>query len=136
MNHGKALLNGSADVAFVMLPELSDPNFIVYPLKEERVVVVGGPDTPMDALGKNDRDQKLREVFIANGKDCIYRAMFEKYLEERGLVISQLMELWSIEAIKRCVRRGLGITCLPLTAAFLLFSRKSSITKTSGFLRR
>jgi DNA-binding transcriptional LysR family regulator len=101
----KALLNGSADVAFVMLPELRDPKFIVHSLKEEPVVVVGGPDSSMDAL---------EEVFIANGKDCIYRAMFEKYLEERELVISQMMELWSIEAIKRCVRSGLGITCLPL----------------------
>ncbi|MFA4133970.1 MULTISPECIES: LysR family transcriptional regulator [unclassified Brevibacillus] len=110
----KALLNGSADVAFVMLPELRDPNFIAHSLKEEPVVVVGGPETPINALGKNGSDQKLGEVFIANGKDCIYRAMFEKYLEEHGLAFSQMMELWSIEAIKRCVRSGLGITCLPL----------------------
>ncbi|WP_391560600.1 LysR substrate-binding domain-containing protein [Robertmurraya sp.] len=39
---------------------------------------------------------------------------FEKYLEERGIASSQIMELWSIEAIKRCVISGLGIACLPL----------------------
>ncbi|MFI8710999.1 MULTISPECIES: LysR substrate-binding domain-containing protein [Brevibacillus] len=42
-----------------------------------------------------------------------------KYLEEQGLAFSQMMELWSIEAIKRCVRSGLGITCLPLMTEFI-----------------
>jgi DNA-binding transcriptional LysR family regulator len=110
----KALINGSADVAFFMLPELRDSNLIIHSLKEEPVVVVGSPDSTMNVLDNSYRNQKLTEVLIANGKDCIYRSMLEKYLEERGIAFSQIIELWSIEAIKRCVISGLGITCLPL----------------------
>jgi DNA-binding transcriptional LysR family regulator len=112
----KAILEGSADIAFVMLPKLQDADLIVHPLQDEPIVLVGSPDCPLDRLDKSGNHQKIGECLIANEKECSYRIMFEKYLKEREIVISDTMELWSIEAIKRCVMSGLGIACLPLMA--------------------
>ncbi|MGG4203306.1 LysR family transcriptional regulator [Paenibacillus jamilae] len=124
----KALLNGSADVSFVMLPELRDSNLTVHLLNKEPIVVVGSPDSTMNVLNK-----KLTEALISNGKDCIYRTMFEKYLEEREITSSQIMELWSIEAIKQCVMSGLGITCLPfMTVIEELHQEKLKIIPCEG----
>ncbi|MFT9847469.1 LysR family transcriptional regulator [Aneurinibacillus sp. REN35] len=110
----KALLNGSADVSFIMLPELQDANLIVHTLMEEPIVIVGNPDSTLNILDKSCKNQMRTEVLIANEKDCIYRMMFEEYLEAQGMAPLKVMELWSVEAIKQCVISGLGVTCLPL----------------------
>jgi DNA-binding transcriptional LysR family regulator len=110
----RALLNGSADVAFLIWPELRDSDLIIHPLKEEPIVLVGSPDSSLNVLDKSFKNQKLNECFITNEKECSYRTMFEEYLRERGIIPSHIMELWSIEAIKRCVMSGLGISFLPL----------------------
>ncbi|MBA9026806.1 DNA-binding transcriptional LysR family regulator [Peribacillus huizhouensis] len=110
----RAILNGSADIAFVMLPQLQDSDLIVRPLLDEPIVLVGSPDCSLNILDKSYENQKIGECIITNEKECSYRTMFEEYLGERRIVPSHTMELWSIEAMKRCVMSGLGIACLPL----------------------
>jgi DNA-binding transcriptional LysR family regulator len=97
----KALLNGSADIAFVMLPELEDSDLVAHSLMDEPIVLVGSTDSSLNVLDKSYQNQKLSECLIANEKECSYRRMFEEYLEELGIVPSHTMELWSIEAMKR-----------------------------------
>ncbi|WP_233711400.1 LysR family transcriptional regulator [Lederbergia citrisecunda] len=111
----RAILNGSADIAFVMLPQLQDSDLTVHSLVEEPIVLVGSADCcPLNILDKSYENQKISECLIVNEKECSYRRMFEEYLGERGIVPSHIMELWSIEAMKRCTMSGLGIACLPL----------------------
>ena len=110
----RAILNGSADIAFVMLPQLKDSDLIVHSLLDEPIVLVGSPDCSLNILDESYEYQKISDCLIVNEKECSYRTMFEEYLRERGLVPSHTMELWSIEAMKRCVMSGLGIACLPL----------------------
>ncbi|TDK58279.1 LysR family transcriptional regulator [Bacillus salipaludis] len=109
------ILNGSADIAFVMLPQLQESDLVVHSLLDEPIVLVGSPDCcSLNTLDKSYDNQKISECLIVNEKDCSYRSMFEEYLGERGIVPSHKMELWSIEAMKRCVMSGLGIAYLPL----------------------
>ncbi|MCP1184637.1 LysR family transcriptional regulator [Paenibacillus sp. 1781tsa1] len=110
----RAILHGSADIAFLMMPTFQDADFIVHSLMDEPIVLVGSHDNPLNVLDQSYENQKLNECLITNEKECSYRTMFEGYLRERGIVLSNTMELWSIEAIKRCVMSGLGIACLPL----------------------
>jgi DNA-binding transcriptional LysR family regulator len=110
----RAILNGSADIAFVMMPHLQDSDLIVHSLLDEPIVLVGSPDCSLNILDNSYETQKISECLIANEKECSYRTMFEEYLRERGIVASQTMELWSIEAMKRCVMSGIGIAYLPL----------------------
>lgn len=110
----RAILNGSADIAFVMLPQFQDSDLIVHSLLKEPIVLVGSPDCSLNILDESYENQKISECLIANEKECSYRVIFEEYLGKRGIVPSHTMELWSIEAMKRCVISGLGIACLPL----------------------
>lgn len=110
----KAILNGSADIAFVLLPQLQDADLIVHSLLEEPIVLVGCYDCSLNILDKSYENQKLSVCLITNEKECSYRTIVEEYLGERRIVPSQTMELWSVEAMKRCVMSGLGIACLPL----------------------
>ncbi|MDY8165832.1 LysR family transcriptional regulator [Bacillus thuringiensis] len=106
----RAILNGSVDIAFLMLPKLNDSDLIVHSLLEEPIVLVGRPDYQLDIVDTN----KTMDCLITNEEECSYRKMFEEYLREREIFPSYTMELWSIEAIKRCVMSGLGISYLPL----------------------
>ncbi|MFP7737272.1 LysR family transcriptional regulator [Priestia aryabhattai] len=111
----RAILNGSADIAFVMLPQLQDSDLIVHSLLDEPLVLVGSADCCLlNILDKGYENQRISECLIVNEQECSYRTIFEEYLRERGIVPSHTMELWSIEAMKRCIMSGLGIACLPL----------------------
>ncbi|MCY1119506.1 LysR family transcriptional regulator [Bacillus safensis] len=110
----RAILNGDADIAFVMLPTLQDSDLIVHSLLDEPIVLVGSPDCSLNFSGERYEKQNLSDCLIVNEKECSYRKLFEEYLQERGIVPYNTMELWSIEAMKRCVMSGLGIACLPL----------------------
>ncbi|MFJ8260227.1 LysR family transcriptional regulator [Peribacillus asahii] len=110
----KAIMNGSADVAFVMLPQFEDSDLVIHPLMNEPIVLVGSPDCSLNILDKRYENQKISECLIVNEKEGSYRRIFEEFLHDRGIVPSNIMELWSIEAIKRSVMSGLGIAYLPL----------------------
>jgi len=110
----RAILNGSADVSFVMLPQLQDSDLNVHSMLDEHIVLVGSPDCSLNILDERYENQNISECLIVNEKECSYRTVFEEYLREREIVPSQTMELWSIEAMKRCVMSGLGIAYLPL----------------------
>ncbi|MFJ8265396.1 LysR family transcriptional regulator [Peribacillus asahii] len=110
----KAIMNGSADVAFVMLPQFEDSDLVIHPLMNEPIVLVGSPDCSLNILDKRYENQKISECLIVNEKEGSYRRIFEEFLRDRGIVPSNIMELWSIEAIKRSVMSGLGIAYLPL----------------------
>lgn len=112
----KAILDGSADIAFVMLPRFEDSDLVIHPLMNEPIVLIGSPDCSIDSLAKIYENQKLSECLITNEKEASYRRIFEEFLRDRGIVPSNIMELWSIEAIKRSVMSGLGIAYLPLIA--------------------
>ena len=110
----KAILDGSADIAFVMLPPFEDSDLVIHPLMNEPIVLVGSPECTLASLPGGLENQKLCECLITNEKEASYRRVFEEFLRDRGIIPSNIMELWSIEAIKRSVMSGLGIAYLPL----------------------
>lgn len=112
----KAILDNNADIAFVMLPLFEDSDLVIHPLMDEPIVLVGSPDCSLKSLSESYENHKLNECLITNEKEASYRRIFEEFLRERGVVPSNIMELWSIEAIKRSVMSGLGIAYLPLMA--------------------
>lgn len=110
----QALLDGRADIAFLMWPELKDTDLVSHTLQQERVVLVGNQQCALNGIGVENESQMLNECIITNEKESSYRRIFEQYLKSKGKLFSYEMELWSIEAIKRCVISGLGVAFLPL----------------------
>ncbi len=45
--------------------------------------------------------------------DCSFKEVFDHFLENSDGEITSSLELWSVEAIKRCVMNGLGFSVLP-----------------------
>lgn len=50
---------------------------------------------------------------ISSDRCSIYQKMFDRYLQEKNIILNTIMELWSIEATKKSVVSNLGIAYLP-----------------------
>ena len=56
----------------------------------------------------------MKEVcHIQNDPNAPYLKMFNRYLENREIIMSSDLELWSIESIKQSVMSNLGVALLP-----------------------
>jgi DNA-binding transcriptional LysR family regulator len=107
------ILRGEADLAAVIMPPLNHPDLEVRTLSEEEMVFVGAPWADEGALLAALETGRLEEGFIFTEQGCSYRIVVEHFFRSRGLVPERTMELWSMEAIKRCVQSGLGISFVP-----------------------
>ncbi|MEC1108609.1 LysR family transcriptional regulator [Bacillus velezensis] len=104
------LVSGRVDIAFMVYPEIQMEKCIHHSLLEERIVLVAGSDAPEHF---DDYQQSGKHFFITNEEGCSYRTMFERFLVKHDISHLQIMELWSIEAIKQTVMSGLGFSVLP-----------------------
>jgi molybdate transport repressor ModE-like protein len=104
------LISSEIDVGFMLIRNTSKDVKIIK-LNEEDLVLVGLPEkaTTFNQMNNGQWD----ECFITNEKGCSYRTDFEDYLRQNQITPAHKMELWSIEAIKRCVMTGLGVGFLP-----------------------
>lgn len=57
--------------------------------------------------------QKIPVPFIINEQTCIFRQMFENYLNEKSIMLDYTIELWSIHTIKSLVKNNVGVSFLP-----------------------
>lgn len=72
-------------------------------------------------LSEDQRDfitpnQRKAVSLISNDKNCISQEVFDQYLKDRKIYVENVIELWSIEAIKRSVVSDLGVAFLPYFA--------------------
>lgn len=111
------LKNNDVDISFLIGKELSFPNLITESLLSEPIVVLSGPDHPLakkssvTPVDMNDEHLILTDKGLSNS--C-YRVVFEEILNKAGVQPKVILEYGSVEAIKKCVISGLGITVLPL----------------------
>ena len=113
----RALEEGRVDIAFVLdVPSVGVEGLSAELLMKEEVSVVAPPAhalavsrlvTPSDLGGET---VLLPE---APQSGCAYRGRFERQLAEGGMVPTESLEFQSIEAIKRCVSAGMGVSVLP-----------------------
>jgi len=101
----KKLRSGELDIIFTIEPEIRDEDLIVKILKNENMLIIGSGDTELDFSSSNI-------IFSENG--CSFRIFFEDYLKWKKIRYTNPLEFSSIEAIKKCVINGLGISFLPL----------------------
>jgi DNA-binding transcriptional LysR family regulator len=102
------LHSGELDIILTIEPEITDTDLEVQNLKDELMVIIGAPDA--------DFSEAAKENIIFSEQGCSFRIAFEKHLKERNAKHSNPLEFSSIEAIKKCVMNGLGISFLPYYA--------------------
>lgn len=107
------LHSGELDIILTIEPEIVDTDLIVKILKDECMVIIGAPDADLKFLQGNIEGEAARESIIFSEKGCSARIAFENYLKYKKIRYVNPLEFSSIEAIKKCVMNGLGISFLP-----------------------
>ncbi|WP_164505025.1 LysR family transcriptional regulator [Companilactobacillus hulinensis] len=106
----KKLIEGEADIAFMMWPKITTTSLIDYDLGiQDMVCVVSGENH--DSFDNMNFVNQM--PFVINEPDCSYRNQFERSLWSDFHMRPDVMELWSIEAIKNIVASGVGYSYLP-----------------------
>ncbi len=77
------------------------------------IALVAAPATAERFSDFTTRNQRHSIPLIINEPNCIFRQIFEKYLNENGIILDHTIELGSIATIKNLVQSGVGVTFLP-----------------------
>ena len=107
------LRKGVIDLAFLLTDSIKAADIEVETVGFESIVPVVSPIHPL-ASKKRVRTTDLRgHTLLVSTVDCSYRRIFERMLEEEGVPTQPKLVFHSVEALKRCVVEGVGITFLP-----------------------
>ncbi|MDQ3360970.1 MAG: LysR family transcriptional regulator [Actinomycetota bacterium] len=114
---------GGVDVAFVLDEPSGDrpapAGLETEDLVEEGVVVISPAAHALASSSRVVPADIAGETLLlpeAPESGCAYRGQFERHLGADGVVPPERMEFQSIEAIKRCVAAGMGVSVLPSVA--------------------
>ncbi|OTA41387.1 MAG: hypothetical protein A6D92_07220, partial [Symbiobacterium thermophilum] len=107
------VLDDTVQVGLVHAPLPSHAEIVSYPLSEEPILLVVPPDHPVARHSEVTLDELTQESFITTDRASGYWALVEQWWASQGFVPHITMELDSIEAAKRMVLCGLGLTMLP-----------------------
>lgn len=104
---------GKLDLTFTMGDEISSPVLQGAPLRDERVVLF--TDTAHPLAGRRTvRPSDLAGLpLLLTEAGCGYRLCLERALALADVRPGHITEFSSIEAMKQCVRVGMGIALLP-----------------------
>jgi DNA-binding transcriptional LysR family regulator len=106
------ITQGNIDLAFVIDTEKEYNGIYFEKVIDESMMLISSDFFPL-----NEENQFKNRVFLFTEEGCIYRKTFETLLFgtfNSGLInYGKGIEFWSIEALKECVKCGLGISVLP-----------------------
>lgn len=107
------VLEDTVQLGLVHSPLASHHDIEAIPLYSEPIVLVIHPGHPVANLQQANAEQLAGESFITSDRSSGYWAMVEQFWASTGFAPNVTMELDSIEATKRMVMCGLGLTMLP-----------------------
>lgn len=97
------LQNGDIDLVLVMEKEDWDiSDLYTENLKRERMVLIRPPE-----------QEEMTETILYTEQACSYKSVFNEYLKFQEVEVKESIDFQSIEAIKECVKIGLGISMMP-----------------------
>ena len=95
---------------------LQHPEIAVEPFHEETLVLVVAPDHPFAREGRASLTELGGQQLILFDRTSSYYEITQSAFLAAGVTLRGLMELDNIEAAKKMVERGLGVSLLPRTA--------------------
>lgn len=107
------VLDDAVQLGLVHSPLAHNANIKATPLYEEPILLVVHPNHPLANEKRVTPEQLATEPFITSDRASGYWSVVEQFWATTGLEPRVTMELDSIEATKRMVMCGLGLTMLP-----------------------
>lgn len=111
----EACLNNAIDFGIVALP-LKRPNIAVIPFRNDKLIIVCGPEHRLARRRRVSVEALAGEDFIAFERDIPTRKTIDRILKQSKVSVNYRMEFDNIETIKRSVEAGIGVSILPETA--------------------
>ena len=105
-----ALLDGTCDLGITYLRDWDERTFHAEELYWVEAIPVTAKGAPVDLARE---DQHLALPFVTDEADGEIRQAFEAHLKAKRITFEDTLEMWSTQAIKRCVEAGAGFTILP-----------------------
>ena len=93
--------------AFDWQPE----DFSIEEVGQIRTTLVAAPSIPLPDF--QSAGQLAGLPFIIDEPDNVFRIALEQTMDARGVTLTETMELWSSQAIKRLVSMGMGFSVFP-----------------------
>lgn len=120
------LKTGIIDVAFLLADAIPFSELKTELLTVEPLVIISNPEHALAKQTSVKPRDLMNQTIILPKHDCSYKMIFQQILTEEK-ISSTLMEINSIESIKRCVIGGLGIAMMPLMAVHAEINQKKVI---------
>jgi DNA-binding transcriptional LysR family regulator len=106
------VIEGKVDFGLVTLP-MMDASVESRPLFQRRDVLVCAPGHPLCAQAAVTPEEIVTHPLLLLDKGSVSRGLFDQTLAKAGLLPQIVMEVGSIEVIKRYVEIGLGVSVIP-----------------------
>lgn len=107
------LRSGITDVAFLLLDEINEPDLQSEVLGFTNLVCICANENPLAGRLDVELEEIKSHNLILPRYDCHYKVPFAHNLSEKGVKPVSVLEINSIETIKKCVESGVGITIIP-----------------------
>jgi DNA-binding transcriptional LysR family regulator len=108
------LLNGTLDIGvfYENVGGFGD-NLTLSPCGSYTMTLVASPEIKKEYSDFITPNQNIPLPLIINERTCVFRQIFEQYLQKKSIVLDHTIELWSIPTIKNLVKNCVGISYLP-----------------------
>ncbi len=112
-NFVSELDTGKIDLAFNMCDTPSNAAYRMLPLRTERIFLVGDANHPLAGRRTVKPVDLTGQTLLLTESGCGYRAKLDRVLALQSVRPGNITEFSSVEAMKECVRVGMGLALLP-----------------------
>ncbi len=109
----RKVLDAEADIGIVSFPR-ADRRFTVTPWRREPMTVVCTPEHPIARYRRIDLSRISGERFVGLERGLAIRREIDRFLKRRRIRVEVTQEFDNIEAVKRAVEAGFGLSILPM----------------------
>ncbi len=104
------------DLAFIFSDYISSPRLITEKIFTETLIMAALPTHPLADKPFVETGDLHAETLLFLKTGCGYGLPFRQLLNTPMVKPSSIIEITSVEAIKKCVKQGIGLTILPETS--------------------
>jgi DNA-binding transcriptional LysR family regulator len=104
---------GKIDLAFDMCDAPSNPAYRMQRLRTERIFLIGDAAHPLADRRTVKPSDLAGQTLLLTEVGCRYRVKLDRILALQNVRPGNITEFSSVEAIKECVRVGMGLALLP-----------------------